>query len=154
MARSLFAVIIALLILTACDGSCGQAPSTESRLEAAVASNATTFDFASDSAFDWDRMYIFACYSSRESVETALGFTWPDFGKTTIQSSDSVLLVVFVQNGEVVGWYEQPRTIDVIALANDRGYARSEAVFDVDRSSGRPEVKPPSITTAPADPAD
>jgi hypothetical protein len=113
-----------------------------------VASGAASFDFAADPAFAWDRMYVFGCYSSRASVEKALGFSWPDFSKTTIEYSDSVVLVVFVHHGKVVGWYEQPRSIELGYLANDKGYTRSEAVFDVDRSTGSIELKP--LTPAPA----
>jgi hypothetical protein len=54
------------------------------------------------------------------------------------------------QNGKVVGWYEQPRRIELGHLANDKGYSRSEAVFNVDRSSGRVELKSPTAATAPA----
>jgi hypothetical protein len=142
------AIIIALLSLAGCDGGRGQATSTQLRLEAAAASGATSFDFAADPAFAWDRMYVFGCYSSRASVEKALSFSWPDFSKTTIESSDSVVLVVFVQNGRVVGWYEQPRSTELGYLANDKGYHRSEAVFDVDRSTGRVELKPRTRATA------
>ena len=141
MATRRTAVIIALLTLAGCDSGRGQAPSSQSRLETAVASGATSFDFAADPAFVWDRMYVFGCYSSRASVEKALGFSWPDFSKTTIESSDSVVLVAFVQNGKVVAWYEQPRAIELGYLANDKGYTRSEAVFDIDRSTGRIELK-------------
>jgi len=119
-------------------------------LESAVASGATSFDFAGDRVFAWDRMYVFDCYSSRASVEKALGFAWPDFSKTTIESSDSVVLVVFVQNAKVVGWFEQPRTIELGHLANEKGYARSEAVFEVDRGTGRVELKPQTAVRAPA----
>lgn len=87
-------------------------------------------------------MHVFGCYSSRESVEKALGFPWSDFSKSAIESSDSVVLVVFVQNRKVVGWYEQPRTIELGGLANERGYARSEADFEIDRAAGRVELKP------------
>lgn len=128
----------------------GLASSTQSRLEAAVNSGAASFDFAANAAFAWDRMYIFGCYSSRASVEKVLGFSWPDFGNTNIESSDSVVLVVFVQKGKVVGWYEQPRTIELGDLTNDKGYSRSEAVFNIDRSTGRIELtsRSPAITGA------
>lgn len=142
-------IILAVLLLAGCDGGSGQAPAVQSRLEAAVASGATSFDFAADLTFAWDRMHVFGCYSHRQ-VENELGFAWADFGKTTIESSDGVVLVVFVQNGKVVGWYEQPRTIELGYLANGNGYSRSEAVFNVDRSSGRVELKSPTAATAPA----
>jgi hypothetical protein len=150
MAFRCIAIIVSLLWLAGCDGGRGQAPSAQSRLESAVASGAASFDFAADPAFAWDRMYVFGCYSSRASVEKALGFSWPDFGTTTIESADSVVLVVFVRNGKVVGWYEQPRSIELAYLANDKGYTPSEAVFDVDRSTGKVELKSRTPATAPA----
>jgi len=152
LSMRLIATILALTLLTGCDAGDGKgkAPSTRARLESAVASGASSFDLAADPAFAWDRLYVFDCYSDRASVEKALGFSWPDFTKTTIQSSDSVVLVVFVQNGKVVGWYEQPRRIELGGLANGSGYSRSEAVFTVDRSSGRVELKSPMATAVPA----
>jgi hypothetical protein len=128
--------------MVGCDARLGKggASSTRSRLESAVTSGAMSFDFAADPKFSWGRMYVFDCYSSRASVEKTLGFPWPDFSKTTIESSDSVVLVVFLQNGAVVDWYEQPRTIELGHLANEKGYSRTEAVFGIDRSGGRVEL--------------
>jgi hypothetical protein len=145
------AVILELLLVAGCsDGGGNGAPSTQSRLESAVASGATSFDFAADPAFAWDRMYVFGCYSNRALVEKALRFSWPDFTKTTIESSDSVVLLVFVQNAKVVGWYEQSRNIELGYLANEEGYTRSQGVFDVDRSMGRSELRSRTQATAPA----
>jgi hypothetical protein len=147
----LVTLLLALSLIAGCDGGGTNGASlTQSRLESAVASGATSFDFAADPAFAWDRMYVFGCYSSRASVEGALGFSWPDFNKTTIESSDSVVLVVFVKNGKVISWYEQPRKIGLSHLANDKGYSRSEALFIVDRSSGWVEFKSPTAATVPA----
>jgi hypothetical protein len=144
----LITIILAVALLAGCNGGNGKARSVQSRLEAAVASGATSFDFASDGALAWDRMYVFDCYSSRASVEKNLGFSWPDFRKTTVESSDSVLLVVFVKNGNVVDWYEQPRKIELGYLANGKGYARSEALFNIDRTNGKVELRPAKPTTA------
>lgn len=144
-------VTLGLVFVAGCnDGVGGGLSSTRSRLESAVAAGARSFDFAVDPSFAWDRMYVFGCYSSRASVENALGFTWPDFSKTTIESSDSVVLVVFVQNRRVVAWYEQPRTIELGGLANTNGYSRAEARFQVDRASGRVELKPQTTSAGPA----
>jgi hypothetical protein len=97
-------------------------------------------------------MFVFDCYSSQMEVENALGFKWPDFRRTTIESSDGVLLVVFIQNGQVVNWYEQPRTIELGGIANATGYARSEARFRIDRESGRTRLEPIKLTTVPTVP--
>src|SRR4051812_19070292 len=106
----LIMTILGLLLVVGCNDGGGGASSTRSRLESAVASGATSFDFAADTTFAWDRIYVFDCFSSQASVEKTLGFKWPDFRKTTIESSEGVVLVVFVGNGKVVDWYEQPRT--------------------------------------------
>src|SRR6266496_1585478 len=128
--------IVGLLLVVGCNDGGGRS-STQSRLKSAVASGATSFDFAGDPTFAWDRVFVFDCYSSQASVEKALGFKWADFRRTTIDSSDSVVLVVFVQNGKVVDWYEQPRTIELGGLANETGYSCSEAQFKIDRTSDR-----------------
>lgn len=144
------AIIVALLSVVGCDDGRGQAPSIQSRLESTVAAGAATFDFAADTGFAWDRMFIFVPYCQRAPVEKALGFSWPDYSKTTVGVSDGVVLVVFVQGGKVVGWYEQPRNVELGDLSNEKGYTRSEAVFDIDRSSGRGELTARGASTTPA----
>ena len=151
LARHL-AILFALLSLAGCDGGRGQAPSVQARLEAAVASGSKSFDFAADPAFAWDRMYVFGCYSNRAAVEQALGCLWPEFGKTTIDSSDAVVLLVFVDSGKVVGWYEQPRKIELGELANHDGYVRPQAKFNIERTSGTTVLKP-RIFACPRRPA-
>ena len=137
-ARIIFALLLWVL-LSGCDKTGGS--KTQSRLESAVSSGAASFDFSADPAFTWNRMYVFDCYSSQSTVETALGFKWPDFRKTSIETSDSVALVVFVKQASVVYWYEQPRSIELCGLANGRGYARTEAKFSIVRTGGKPELQ-------------
>lgn len=140
----LITISLGLLFVGGCNrGGSDRAMLIRSHLASAAASGATTFDFAADPAFAWDRMYVFGCYSSREYVEKTLGVPWPDFGKTSIGSSDLVLLVIFVENGKVVGWYEQPRTIELGGLATEEGFARSEAEFEIDRAAGRVALRVP-----------
>jgi hypothetical protein len=152
----LMTTVLGLFLIAGCNGGGddgsgnGGASATRSRLGAAVVSGATSFDFAADPAFAWDRLYVFDCYSGRASVEKVLGFAWPEFSKTTVASSDSVVLVVLVRDGKVVGWYEQPRTIELGGLANDKGYSRSEARFKIDRAGGRVGLTPPSPASRPA----
>jgi hypothetical protein len=124
----------------------------QERLESRVAAGAASFDFAASTPFEWERMYVFGPYTPRETVEKALGFAWPDFRHTSIRSSKGDCLVVFVKDGRVVYWYEQPRTIELGWLANEKGYDRAEAVFIVDRTDpARPalRVAQPMTTTRP-----
>ena len=107
------------------------------RLEIAAASGAQTFDFAAETTFDWERMYVFGCYAPQKDVERVLGFAWPDYRKSSIGSSDAVCLVVCVKDRRVVDWYEQSRRVEIGDLVNDQGYARSEATFNIVRLGDR-----------------
>jgi hypothetical protein len=134
------AVLSGLLLIAGCDRDGGAA--VQRRLQSAVASKAESFDFAADPAFAWDRLFVFGCYSSKPEVEAAMGFHWPEFTRTSIESSDSVVLVVFVKQNSVVDWFEQPRSIELGWLANGKGYAHSEARFSITRDGGKAELKP------------
>ena len=135
-------VILFLLVIGCNDG--GESParngagsSMRSRIESAVESGATSFDFAADPSLNWDRLFVFNCYSNQTTVENALGFKWPEFRSTSIESSDSVVLLVFVKGNSVVHWYEQPRSIDLSGIANSKGYVPSEAKFEITRNAGK-----------------
>jgi hypothetical protein len=159
--------ILVMLLLAGCrdadergEAPGAAAPLIRSRLEAAVASGATSFDFAAaDPAFDWDRMHIFGPYRTKAEVAKELGFSWSGFDRTTIETSDSVVLVVFVRDGKVVHWYEHPRDAgDLAPLGGRRGYTRTEATFRIERRKETRgewvELKPletRSSTTAPVE---
>lgn len=91
-------------------------------------------------------MFVFGCYTRREDAEKVLGFEWPDFDKTSIQSSDSCCLIVFVRGSKVVHWYEQPRTVETGGLANQEGYRSSEAKFCIVRTGDRWQLEPMNAT--------
>lgn len=119
-----------------------RAGAVQRQLEAAVTSGHEFFSFQSATPFAWDRMFVFDCYTHRSDVEKALGFEWPDYRRTSIESSDAVCLVVFVSGGEVVYWYEQPRSIELGYLANGKGYSPADATFYIARDGERVELVP------------
>ena len=141
-------LILALLAATGCREE--GASAVQARLDSAVASGAKSFDFGSDPAFDWDRMFVFHPYTSQAEVESALGFKWPDYEDSSIAMSDGVVLILFVKDRSVVDWYEQRRTIDFTGLAHGVGYDRSDTTFAIDRSTGRIELKPLPPPSKPA----
>ncbi len=100
-------------------------------------------------------MFVFGPYTSESDVEKSLGFQWPDYHRSSIRSSDSICLVVFVQDKSIVHWYDQPRSIELGRIVNANGYAPSEAQFVVNRSSGHVELQIPAVaretTTRPGD---
>jgi hypothetical protein len=77
-------------------------------------------------------MYVFGPYTSHEHIHDSLGFHWRDVESTTIDSSESVNLVVLVGGGKVVHWFEHPRHLGELRdLVNSLGYARVNARFFV-----------------------
>ena len=141
--------ILGLFVIVGCNEG-GGASSARASLESAVASGATSFDFATDSAFAWDRVYVFGSYTSRQDVEKSLGFSWPDFEKSEVWVQDGNTLVVFVREGRVVDWFDSPPGINLGWIANAEGYGRDQAAFRIERADGRAELKPIAPTTAPA----
>jgi len=94
----------------------------------------TVIDFAEVAPFPWDRLYIFGPYTSPEHVQKSLGFSWPEYWRTSIQDSKRANLVVFVRERQVVHWFEHPRKDGELGYLDDpKGYARGEAHFRVQR---------------------
>jgi hypothetical protein len=65
------------------------------------------FRLSATTDFDWDRVYVFPQYSTPEAIESELGFEWGEAGDSEVRSTDSVHLIVFVEDGEVVRAFDQ-----------------------------------------------
>lgn len=92
----------------------------------------TVVDFTEVAPFPWDRLYVFGPYTPAQRIHDSLGIHWPDAKSTSIEYSDVVNLVVFVQNRQVVYWFEHLRNQgDLFELASSMGYSREEANFEV-----------------------
>lgn len=144
------ALLLCLTCLThlcGCDGSGQPQPRPPLEyLEARVASDAATVDLNALTPLGWDRAYVFGSYTSREAVEQSLGFAWPDYERSAVDVQDGNALVVLVEDGEVVHWFDSPPGIGFGWIANADGYAPEEATFRIDRNGerdgGRVELMP------------
>jgi hypothetical protein len=129
---ALLTVVYALVL-----AGCVAASTTQGQpLDPAVVGREKTFDFAASMPFDWDRMYVIAPYGDRGQIEDVLGFPWPDADKSRIGTEDTVNLVIFVKDGKVVSWYDQPTTVDLAAIAKGSAYYRTDAKFNVRYQDG------------------
>lgn len=68
--------------------------------------------------FEWDKLYIFEPYTSKEDINKILGFKWSSNDCTEIDSSDKANLLVFVKDGIVTNPLEYPRTADFDKFAS------------------------------------
>jgi hypothetical protein len=82
----------------------------------------------------WERVYIFAPYTQPSQISSALGFAWNGSAVETIQSSDGVNLLVFVQQQRVVLSVLHPRDHgDFDPDSVGYNYSRDDAEFSIVR---------------------
>jgi len=80
--------------------------------------------------FAWDHVLVFGPYTSKKLIEQALGTRWT--GSTEIESSDSINLLIFEENGKVVRYAEIGRSIDFLCADSiPEHWSPAEAVFPV-----------------------
>jgi hypothetical protein len=78
--------------------------------------------------FPWDTVFVFAPYTPSTQVNRALGFSWS--GSDRIEGADAFVLLVFVANGRVSRFVEQPRKpADLVGCDRPGIFTRSNAVF-------------------------
>jgi hypothetical protein len=125
---------VAAVALAAVGAGCsGSDAELGQRIAAEVAKGAgTVVRLAEVADFSWDELHIFDPYSSRDLIESRLGFEWPQADHAGIQDSDGVTLLVFVKNGGVVRYVTQPRNQgDFAGLNEPAGLTPTEAIFTV-----------------------
>lgn len=100
------------------------------------------FRLAAVTSFEWDRFYVFPPNSTPERINRTLGFEWEQADHSNIGSDDSINLLVFVRDGEVVRAFDHDRGRgDLICLSGPvlgrAGVARRDAVLRVARAGRR-----------------
>jgi len=91
---------------------------------------ASHIELAQFTDFDWEYVHIFPPYTPKGSIDAELGFDWAYIVRTSIASSDSVTLLVFVADGRVVRWIEMPRSsMDFTAAAAESPFTPASARF-------------------------
>ena len=58
---------------------------------------------------NWDKVCFLGPYSNNEAASELLGFEWPLESLTSVWINDGVTLLVFVENGSVLSYYEVSR---------------------------------------------
>lgn len=62
----------------------------------------TVFLMRDITPFEWDRMYVFQPYTTSAEINRRLGFEWSGAKSSGIEMFDSIKLLVFVKDKEVV----------------------------------------------------
>lgn len=87
-------------------------------------------DLSQITDFSWDTVYIFGPYTAPEQIDASLDQRWAGARLTEIETSDRISLLVFTQKGQVVQYFEFPRSEgDFASAASTTGYPIAEAQF-------------------------
>ncbi len=103
--------------------------------ENALRSNPPRIDIGSVTDFKWDRLFIFGPYTSTNTINSALGYQWPEASRTGLEMSDTFNLLVFERNGQVVEYFKVPRFTDFDAVQSRNPFLFGAATFDVQRAA-------------------
>lgn len=130
--------IALLLLVNLC--SCQPQPDRliNQKIDSRIQQGQTEIRIADITDFTWDKMYIFAPYTTQAQVDRALGFEWQEYQSLGIDSTDADDLLVFVAgdmgNFRVVKFAKCPRGFGNFRFrqaTNGYGYSPAQAVFSV-----------------------
>jgi hypothetical protein len=99
------------------------------------------FRLAAVTPFEWDRFYVFPPNSTPERINRTLGFEWEQADHSNIGSDDSINLLVFVRDGDVVRAFDHDRGRGDLVCLSGRvlgraAVARRDAALRVPRTRG------------------
>ena len=77
----------------------------------------------------WERLCIIGPYASNDTAEKIIGFKWNVNDLSSIGSNDSINLVVFIKNNQVVALTEHPRNKGDFSNLNPSCLTRDTAIF-------------------------
>jgi hypothetical protein len=90
----------------------------------------------------WDRMFVFAPYTSLKSAQKVLPGAWSAVDHDRLQMRDDICVLAFFDRTKRVVRVTQPRgSGDFAGAVRKGGYARSEAIFEVSRGRLVPEAR-------------
>ena len=85
--------------------------------------------------FDWDRLYVFAPYTTNQQVSEEIGFKWMGLASEDERNEDLCFLI-FVKQNKVIQFFKYQRLYGDFSQAYQRGgYSSQEAVFTARKGS-------------------
>ncbi len=120
-------ILLLLLILPACDST---TPTITEEITRQFQSSGRTFvNLEKVVPNAWDKVCILGPYSTLKHVYDTLGFDWPLEMLSSISTDDSIALLLFVENQEVIQFVEHPRRDGDFANLSRQCVARNKSTF-------------------------
>ena len=77
----------------------------------------------------WDEVCVLGPRSDNIVAANTLGFDWNAEARSSIEDSDTISLLVFIKDGDVVEYVEHPRADGDFSRESGRCFAREASVF-------------------------
>jgi len=91
-------------------------------------------DLAAYTDFPWTRLYVFSPYTPLKTSLEKLGVQWPSAFVSSIESSDSRCLLIFIDGKRVRAALEYPRQRgDFSQLPAGKAYSPQDAMFKIEQ---------------------
>lgn len=116
-----------LWLTTACTG--GDNGISAQIMQQYDASPTTPIDLSRVGPPSWERVCILGPYTNNERAELLLGFKWDAEAKTPIAGDDTINVLVFIRNQEVIAYAEHPRGKGDFSVVEPRCLDREHAVL-------------------------
>jgi len=109
MNRWIVALGCVTVLLAGCGAHSREQATIRSQLKVAIDSPAEIIDLTQIGPPAWSRFCAISPYSDNEAIQAVLGFSWDADENTSIQYSDHIVLLMFVDTNEVFSYVEYPR---------------------------------------------
>lgn len=120
-------ILWVFLVLPACDST---TPTITEEITRQYQSSGRTFvNLEKVLPTAWDKVCILGPHSTPKHAYDTLGFDWPIEMLTSISTDDSIALLLFVKNQEVIQFVEHPRRDGDFANLSRQCVDREKATF-------------------------
>lgn len=127
-------LVLPLMLLFGC--SSGSSSISEQIAVQFEASKTAPIDLSIVGPASWERVCVLSPYTTNQTAEQVLSFSWDAESKTSIAGSDGINVLVFVQNQQVVAYAEHPRNKGDFSKLQPRCLPRSQATVKRELGAG------------------
>ncbi len=95
---------------------------------------ATIIDFSKITDFKWESMYIITPYTNIKEYFDTVEIEGYNFIKTSIETNDSINLIVFVSDNKIISYINFDRIygdFDLSMLRQQSKFSKEDAIFEV-----------------------
>ena len=119
--------VLVVLVFYGCDSP---TPILSEKIREEFQSSGRTFvNLATVLPDPWHKVCILGPYSTTKHAYDTLGFAWPVETQSSISTSDTIALLLFVKNNEVIAFVEHSRRDGDFTNLSRQCFGREQSIF-------------------------